>query len=124
MFIRTSIFDFLRTENLNQFGKFSPSVESGATIDHYNDLKLYFCVINLIVEFNVIYKSCLGIEIGQLCAEIPLLSLRKTSKIGTSREKSKIFKILYFHFFYLNFLIIIKKILIYLYHRFLMVVQV
>jgi hypothetical protein len=70
MFIRTSIFDFLRTEDLTQVGKFSPSVDSGATIDHYNDLKLNFCIINLIVEFNVLSKSGLGIEIGQLCTEI------------------------------------------------------
>jgi hypothetical protein len=49
----------------------------------------YFRVINLIVEFNVPSKSGLGIEIGQLCAEIQLLSHRKTDKIVTSRKKSK-----------------------------------
>jgi hypothetical protein len=65
MFTRTSIFDFLQTENLTQVENFSPSVDSGATVDHYNNLKLYFCVINLIVEFNVLFKSGLGIEIGK-----------------------------------------------------------
>jgi hypothetical protein len=55
---------------LTQVGDFSPSVDSGATVDHYNDLKLCFRVINLIVEFNVLSKSGLGIDIGQLRAEI------------------------------------------------------
>jgi hypothetical protein len=49
----------------------------------------YFRVINLIVEFNVLSKSGLGIKIGQLCAEIQLLSHRKTSKIATSRKNRK-----------------------------------
>jgi hypothetical protein len=54
MDIMISIFDFLQTEHLIQVGNFSPSVDSGATIGHYNVLKLYFCVINLIVEFNLL----------------------------------------------------------------------
>ncbi len=81
--------DFLRIEHLTQVGDFSPSVNSGATVDYYNVLKLYFCVINLIVEFYVISKSGLGIEIGQLCAEIQLLSHRKSGKIATSRKNRK-----------------------------------
>jgi hypothetical protein len=89
MDIRTSIFDFLIIEHLTQVGDFSPSVESGATVDHYNVLKLYFLVINLIIEFNVLSKSGLGIEIGQLLAEIQLLSHRKTGKIATSRKNRK-----------------------------------
>jgi hypothetical protein len=42
----------------------------------------YFRVINLKGEFNVLSKTGLGIEIGQLCAEIQLLSYRKTGKIA------------------------------------------
>jgi hypothetical protein len=61
---RTSIFDFLRIKHLTQVGDFSPSVDSGATVDHYNDLKLYFLVMNLIVEFNELSKSGLGVVIG------------------------------------------------------------
>jgi hypothetical protein len=89
MAIRISIFDFLFIERLTQVGDFSPSVDSGTTEGHYNVLKLYFCVINLIVEFNVLSKSGLGIKIGQLRAEIQLLSHRKTSKIATSRKNRK-----------------------------------
>jgi hypothetical protein len=61
----------------------------------------YFRVINLIVEFNVLSKSGLGIEIGQLCAEIQLLSHRKTSKIATSRKNRKKINFLNFHIFWL-----------------------
>jgi hypothetical protein len=86
MVIRISIFDFLRMKQLTQVGDFSPLVDSGASVDHYNDIKLYFCVVNFIVEFNVLSKSGLGIEIGQLCAEIQLLSYRKTGKIATFRK--------------------------------------
>jgi hypothetical protein len=49
----------------------------------------YFRVINLIVKFNVLSKSGLGIEIGQLRAEIQPLSHRKTGKIATSRKNRK-----------------------------------
>jgi hypothetical protein len=42
---------------------------------------IYFRVINLVEEFNELSKSGLGIKIGQLCAEIQLLSHRKTGKI-------------------------------------------
>jgi hypothetical protein len=42
--------------------------------------------MNLIVEFNVLSKSGLGIEISKLRAEIQLLSHRKTSKIAISRK--------------------------------------
>ncbi len=103
MVIRISIFDFLRTEHLIQVGDFSPSVDLGATVVHYNVLKLYFCVINLIVEFNVFSKSGLGIEIGQLCAEIQLLSHRKAGKIATFRKNRKFSKSYIFTFFYLKF---------------------
>ncbi len=103
MVIRISIFDFLRTEHLTQVGDFSPSVNSGASVDHKKDIKLYFCVINIIVEFNLLSKSGLGIEIGQLCAEIQPLSYRKTGKIETSRKNRKFSKSYIFTFFYLKF---------------------
>jgi hypothetical protein len=74
MVIRISVFDFLRIEHLSQVGDFSPSVNFGASVDHYSVLKSCFLVIILIVEFNVLSKTGLGIEIGQLCAEIQLLS--------------------------------------------------
>ncbi len=61
----------------------------------------YFRVINLIVEFNVLSKSGLGIEIGELCAEIQLLSHRKTGKIATSRKNRKNLKFYNFHIFWL-----------------------
>jgi hypothetical protein len=84
------MFDFLRTEHLTQIGDFSPSVDSDAPVDHYNVLKSCFCVINLIVEFNVLSKTGLGIEIGKSCVEISLLSHNKTSEIATSRKNRKI----------------------------------
>jgi hypothetical protein len=67
---RISIFDFLRMKHLTQVGDFSPSVDSGATVDHYNVLKLYFCVSNLIVESNELSKSGLEVEIGRYFTEI------------------------------------------------------
>jgi hypothetical protein len=67
---RISIFDFLLIEHLTQVGDFSPSVDSGASVDHYNDLKLYFLVMNLIVEFNELSKSGLGVVIGHFWFEI------------------------------------------------------
>jgi hypothetical protein len=67
---RISIFDFLRMKHLTQVGDFSPSVDSGATVDHYNDLKLYFRVLNLIIEFNELSKSGLGVVIGHFCLEV------------------------------------------------------
>jgi hypothetical protein len=84
-----SIFDFFQIEHLTQVGDFSSSVDSGNPVDHYNVLKLYLCVINLIVEFNILSKSGLGIEIGQLRAEIQLLSHRKPGKTATSRKNRK-----------------------------------
>jgi hypothetical protein len=65
-----SILDFLRMKHLTQVGVFSPSVNSGATVDHYNDLKLYFHVSNLIVESNELSKSGLEVEIGHYFIEI------------------------------------------------------
>jgi hypothetical protein len=67
---RISMFDFLLIKHLTQIGDFSPSVDSGASVDHYNDLKLYFRVLDLIVEFNKLSKSGLGIEIGRYFTEI------------------------------------------------------
>jgi hypothetical protein len=86
---RISIFDFLRMKHLTQVRDFSPSVDSRDPVDHYNDLKFYFRVLNPIVEFNVLSKSGLGIEIGGFCVKIQLLSHRKTSKIATSWENRK-----------------------------------
>jgi hypothetical protein len=67
---RISIFDFLRMKHLTQVGDFSPSVDSGATVDHYNDLKLYFHISNLIIESNELSKSGLEVEIGRYFSEI------------------------------------------------------
>jgi hypothetical protein len=88
---RILIFDFLRMKHLTQVGDFAPSVDSGASVDYYNDLKLYFLVMNLIVESNEISKSGLGIKIGRFCVKIQLLSHHKTSKIATSWENQKNF---------------------------------
>jgi hypothetical protein len=65
-----SIFDFLRMKHLTQVGDFLPSVDSGASIDHYNDVKLYFHVSNLIVESNEHSKSGLEVEIDRYFTEI------------------------------------------------------
>jgi hypothetical protein len=86
MVIRISIFDFLFIEHLIQVGDFSPLVDSGVTIDHYNVLKSCLSVLNLVVESNVLSKTGLGIEIGQLCAEIQLLSHRKTATFRRNRK--------------------------------------
>jgi hypothetical protein len=43
MDIRSSIFDFLFIQHLTQVGDFSPLVDSGASVDHYNVLKLFSC---------------------------------------------------------------------------------
>jgi hypothetical protein len=51
----------------------------GVTVDHYNVLKSRFHVESLIVKFNVLSKTGFGIETGKFCADIPLLSHRKTS---------------------------------------------
>jgi hypothetical protein len=67
---RISIFDFQRMKHLTQVGDFSPSVDSGDPVDHYNDLKLYFRVSNLIVESNELSKSGLEVEIGRYFTEI------------------------------------------------------
>jgi hypothetical protein len=69
---------------------FSPSVDSGAFLDHCNVFKSRFNVTNLIVEFNVLSISGLGVEFDISCAEISLLSHHKTSKIATSRKNQKI----------------------------------
>jgi hypothetical protein len=59
--------------------------------------------MNLIVESNVLSKSGFGIEIGKLCAQVPLLSHRKTSKIATFRKNRKFSKKFIFTFLYLKF---------------------
>jgi hypothetical protein len=89
MDIRTSIFDFLPIKHLTEVGDFSPSVDFGATVDQYNDLKLYFCVINLILKSNVLSKSGLGIEICRFCVKIQQLSHQKTSQIGLLGKNEK-----------------------------------
>ncbi len=76
-------------QNLTQVGDFSPSVDYGVTVDPYNVLKSRFHVESLIVKFNVLSKTGFGIEIDKFCAEIPLLSHRKTSKIATSWKNRK-----------------------------------
>jgi hypothetical protein len=92
MDIRISIFDFLRIKHLTEVGDFSPSIDSGATIDHYNDLKSYFRVLNLIVESNVLSKTDLGIEICRFCVKVQLLSHQKTRlKSGIFSEKNENF---------------------------------
>jgi hypothetical protein len=85
---RVSIFDFLRMKHLTQVGDFSPSVDSGASVDHYNDIKLYFHVSNLI-ESNELSKSGLKVEIGRFCVKIQLLSHHKTSIFATFRKNRK-----------------------------------
>jgi hypothetical protein len=55
MDIRIWIFDFLFIEHLTQVGDFSPSVDSEASVDHYNVLKSYFHDINLIVVPHLMY---------------------------------------------------------------------
>jgi hypothetical protein len=55
------------------FGKFhffSPSVDFGATVDHYNVLKSCFRVLNLIVESNLRSKFGLRTKISQLCVQL------------------------------------------------------
>ncbi len=57
-------------KHLTQVWDFSPSVDSGATVDHYNDLKLYFHVSNLVVESNELSKSGFEVGVGRYFAEI------------------------------------------------------
>jgi hypothetical protein len=70
MIIRISIFDFLRIEHLTQVGDFSPSVDSGVSVDHYNAPIYIFRDLDPLVEFNALSKSGFGIEIGHFSAEI------------------------------------------------------
>ncbi len=56
MDIRTSIFAFLRTEQLTQVGDFSPLIDSGATIDNYNVHKLFSCYQPHTQCFSPLYK--------------------------------------------------------------------
>jgi hypothetical protein len=102
MDIRTSIFDFLRIEHLTWVRAFSPSVNYGVTVDHYNVTKSCLCVPNPIMKFNVLSESDLGVKIGSFCDEILLLSHRKTSEIVTFQKKQKI-QILIFSYFLADF---------------------
>jgi hypothetical protein len=52
------------------------------------------------MESNVLSKSGFGIEIGQLYAEVPLLSHRKTSEIASFRKSRKNQKFYIFTFFH------------------------
>jgi hypothetical protein len=70
MAIKISRFDFLRIEHLTQVEDFLPSVDIGASIDHLIVLKSCLLFLNIIREFNILTKSGLRIEIGQLYAEI------------------------------------------------------
>ncbi len=93
-----SIFDFLRMKHLTQVWDFSPSVESRASVDHFNVLKSHFLVMNLIVKFNGLFKSGPGIKIGQFCVKIQLVSHHKTTEIAISwaNRKKLIFNIFIF----------------------------
>jgi hypothetical protein len=41
---------------------FSPSVDFGATVDHFRDLKSYSYSRNITAEFNILSKTGLGIK--------------------------------------------------------------
>jgi hypothetical protein len=56
MVIRISIFDFLQFKHLTQVGDFSPSVDSGASVDHYNVLKIVCIISHLIPILNQIIQ--------------------------------------------------------------------
>ncbi len=89
MDIRASILDFLFIEHLTWVDDFSPSVDSGAFVDHYNDLKSCSLVRNLIVEFNVLSISGLRVEIDKSCVEIPLSFSLENQRNHDFSEKSK-----------------------------------
>ncbi len=59
-------------KHLTQVGYFSPSVDFGASVDHYKDL------------FKELSKSGIGIKIGRFCVKIQLLFHHKTNIIATS----------------------------------------
>ncbi len=99
MVIKISTFDFLRIEHLTQVGDFSPSVDFGASVDHLIVLRSCLLLLNFLKEFNILSKSGLGIEIGQLHAEIYPIFHRKTNKITTFQKNQKISKIYIFTFF-------------------------
>jgi hypothetical protein len=67
---KISIFGFLQKIDFTQVEIFPPPFDLWATVDHYNVLKFYFLVTNLIVESNLLSKSGLGFEIQQFYAEI------------------------------------------------------
>jgi hypothetical protein len=59
--------------------------------------------MDLIIEFNELSKSGLGVEIGHFCVKIQLLSHRKTSKITTFRKNRKNLKFDILTFFHWKF---------------------
>ncbi len=85
-------------KHLTQVWDFSPSIESGASVDQFNVLKSHFFVMNLIVKFNGLFKSGPGIKIGQFCVKIQLVSHQKTTEIAISwaNRKRLIFNIFIF----------------------------
>jgi hypothetical protein len=68
MAIRISIFGFLRIPKSIIFQL--SSTPGPPYIGHFNILKLYFLVKNLIIESNEPSENGLGIEIGQFDSEI------------------------------------------------------
>jgi hypothetical protein len=79
--------DIRRMKHLTQVRDFSPSVDSGATVDHYNDIKLYFLVMNLIIKSNELSKSGFGVEIGHFCLEIESIFSTQTRFSGPNYIK-------------------------------------
>jgi hypothetical protein len=85
-----SILDFLRiATHLIQVKKFQllSTLVVHEHIDHYNVLKLYFLVMNVIVGSNVLSKSGFCVKIRQFYAEILLTFRRRLNKIKIFRKK-------------------------------------
>jgi hypothetical protein len=90
MDIRISILEFLQIEKLTQVEDFSPSVDSGASVDHLIVLRLGLLLLNILRKFNTLSKTGFGIEIGEFCTEIYPIFYRKTSKITTFQKNRNI----------------------------------
>jgi hypothetical protein len=90
MDIRISRLEFLRIEQLTQVEDFSPSVDSGASIDHLIVLRSGLHPLNILRKFNILSKTDLGIEIGEFGTEIYPIFHRKTSKITTFQKNRNI----------------------------------
>ncbi len=82
--------EFLRIEQLTQVEDFSPSVESGASVDRLIVLRLGLLLLNILRKFNILFKTDLGIEIGEFFTEIYPIFHRKTSKITTFQKNRNI----------------------------------